>query len=90
MTSTNTAQGHCVGQRPTNPLITDKWVYVIANVKLNEAPEDMVDGMDHWSYDIIEQISLVDYTKTEMLRIQVDNLDRDEIIASLLEGGGIT
>jgi len=56
-----TKVSHSVGEQPTNPIITDKWVYCIANVEQEYPPED--DGMDHWKYDVIEQIPIVEYTK---------------------------
>ena len=52
---------HCVGEQPTNPIVTDKWVYSISNIQREYPPED--DGLIHWSYDIDEQIPLVEYTK---------------------------
>ena len=75
---------HSVGEQPTNPIVTDKWVYRIANVEQEYPPED--DGMDHWKYDVIEQIPIVEYTKRNLLQTQQDNLDRDEMIADILGG----
>ena len=77
-------QDHCVGEQPTNPIVTDKWVYSISNIQREYPPED--DGLIHWSYDIDEQIPIVEYTKRNLLQTQQDNLDRDEIIANILGG----
>ena len=52
---------HSVGEQPTNPIITDKWVYCISNIQREYPAED--DGLIHWSYDIDEQIPIVEYTK---------------------------
>ena len=79
-------QDHSVGEQPTNPIITDKWVYCISNIQREYPPED--DGLIHWSYDIDEQIPIVEYTKRNLLQTQQDNLDRDEMIADIL--GGMT
>ena len=54
-------QDHSVGDQPTNPIITDKWVYCISNIQREYLAED--DGLIHWSYDIDEQIPIVEYTK---------------------------
>ena len=75
---------HSVGEQPTNPIITDKWVYCISNIQREYPPED--DGLIHWSYDIDEQIPIVEYTKRNLLQTQQDNLDRDEMIADILGG----
>ena len=83
---TQPQHNHCVGDQPTNPIITDKWVYCISNIQREYPPED--DGLIHWSYDIDEQISLAEYSKQNIVRTMQENLDRDEIIATLLEGGG--
>lgn len=77
---------HSVGNQPTNPIVTDKWVYRISNIQREYPPED--DGLDHWSYDIVEQIPIAEYTKQNIVQTMRENLDRDEIIATLLEGGG--
>ena len=77
-------QDHSVGEQPTNPIITDKWVYCISNIQREYPPED--DGLIHWSYDIDEQIPIVEYTKRNLLQTQRDNLDRDEMIADILGG----
>ena len=77
-------QDHSVGDQPTNPIITDKWVYCISNIQREYPPED--DGLIHWSYDIDEQIPIVEYTKRNLLQTQRDNLDRDEMIADILGG----
>ena len=77
-------QDHSVGNKPTNPIVTDKWVYCIANVEQEYPPED--DGLIHWKYDVIEQIPIVEYTKRNLLQTQQDNLDRDEMIADILGG----
>ena len=77
-------QDHSVGKEPTNPIITDKWVYCISNIQREYPPED--DGLIHWSYDIDEQIPIVEYTKRNLLQTQQDNLDRDEMIADILGG----
>ena len=79
-------QDHSVGEEPTNPIITDKWVYRISNIQREYPAED--DGLIHWSYDIDEQIPIVEYTKRNLLQTQIDNLDRDEMIADIL--GGMT
>ena len=79
-----TQHSHSVGEQPTNPIITDKWVYCIANVEQEYPPED--DGLIHWKYDVIEQIPIVEYTKRNLLQTQQDNLDRDEMIADILGG----
>ena len=75
---------HSVGDQPTNPIITEKWVYRISNIQREYPPED--DGLIHWSYDIDEQIPIVEYTKRNLLQTQQDNLDRDEMIADILGG----
>ncbi len=75
---------HCVGEQPTNPIVTDKWVYRISNIQREYPAED--DGLIHWSYDIDEQIPIVEYTKRNLLQTQQDNLDRDEMIADILGG----
>ena len=75
---------HCVGEQPTNPIVTDKWVYSISNIQREYPPED--DGLIHWSYDIDEQIPIVEYTKRNLLQTQSENLDRDELIADILGG----
>lgn len=80
-------KSHSVGNQPTNPIVTDKWVYRISNIQREYPPED--DGLMHWSYDVDEQISLAEYTKQNIVRTTKENLDRDEIIATLLEGGGL-
>ena len=77
---------HSVGEQPTNPIITDKWVYCISNIQREYPTED--DGLIHWSYDIDDQIPIVEYTKRNLLQTQQDNLDRDETIADIL--GGMT
>ena len=77
-------QDHSVGEQPTNPIITDKWVYRISNIQREYPAED--DGLIHWSYDIDEQIPIVEYTKRNLLQTQQDNLDRDEMIADILGG----
>ena len=77
-------QDHSVGEQPTNPIITDKWVYRISNIQREYPVED--DGLIHWSYDIDEQIPIVEYTKRNLLQTQQDNLDRDEMIADILGG----
>ena len=77
-------QDHSVGEQPTNPIITDKWVYRISNIQREYPPED--DGLIHWSYDIDEQIPIVEYTKRNLLQTQQDTLDRDEMIADILVG----
>ncbi len=77
-------QDHSVGEQPTNPIITDKWVYRISNIQREYPAED--DGLIHWSYDIDEQIPIVEYTKRNLLQTQQDNLDRDEMIAAILGG----
>ena len=79
-------KNHSVGEQPTNPIITDKWVYCISNIQREYPAED--DGLIHWSYDIDEQIPIVEYTKRNLLQTQRDNLDRDEMIADIL--GGMT
>jgi len=79
-------KSHSVGNQPTNPIVTDKWVYRISNIQREYPPED--DGLDHWSYDVDEQIPLAEYTKQNIVQTMRENLDRDEIIATLLEGGG--
>ena len=56
-----TKVSHSVGNKNNNTIITDKWVYCIANVEQEYPPE--YDGMDHWKYDVIEQIPIVEYTK---------------------------
>ena len=81
---TQPQHNHCVGDIPTNPIITEKWVYRISNIQREYPPED--DGLIHWSYDIDEQIPLVEYTKRNLLQTQQDNLDRDEMIAYILGG----
>ena len=75
---------HSVGEQPTNPMITEKWVYRISNIQREYPPED--DGLIHWSYDIDEQIPIVEYTKRNLLQTKQDNLDRDEMIADILGG----
>ena len=80
-------KSHSVGNQPTNPIVTDKWVYRISNIQREYPPED--DGLIHWSYDVDEQIPLAEYTKQNIVRTMRDNLDRDEIIATLIEGGGL-
>ena len=75
---------HSVGEQPTNPIVTDKWVYRISNIQREYPAED--DGLIHWSYDIDEQIPIVEYTKRNLLQTQSENLDRDEIIANILGG----
>ena len=75
---------HSVGEQPTNPIVTDKWVFCISNIRREYPPED--DGLIHWSYDIDEQIPIVEYTKRNLLQNQIDNLDRDEMIADILGG----
>ena len=77
-------QDHSVGEQPTNPIITDKWVYSISNIQREYPAED--DGLIHWSYDIDEQIPIVEYTKRNLLQTQQDNIDRDEMIADILGG----
>ena len=77
-------QDHNVGEQPTNPIVTDKWVYRISNIQREYPAED--DGLIHWSYDIDEQIPIVEYTKRNLLQTQQDNLDRDEMIADILGG----
>ena len=77
-------QDHSVGEQPTNPIITDKRVYCISNIQREYPAED--DGLIHWSYDIDEQIPIVEYTKRNLLQTQQDNLDRDEMIADILGG----
>jgi hypothetical protein len=77
-------KNHSVGEQPTNPIITDKWVYCISNIQREYPVED--DGLIHWSYDIDEQIPIVEYTKRNLLQTQQDNLDRDEMIADILGG----
>ena len=77
-------QDHSVGEQPTNPIITGKWVYCISNIQREYPVED--DGLIHWSYDIDEQIPIVEYTKRNLLQTQQDNLDRDEMIADILGG----
>jgi len=77
-------KNHSVGEQPTNPIITDKWVYCISNIQREYPAED--DGLIHWSYDIDEQIPIVEYTKRNLLQTQHDNLDRDEMIADILGG----
>ena len=79
-------KSHSVGNQPTNPIVTDKWVYRISNIQREYPPED--DGLIHWSYDVDEQIPLAEYTKQNIVRTMRENLDRDEIMATLLEGGG--
>ena len=79
-------KSHSVGNQPTNPIVTDKWVYRISNIQREYPPED--DGLIHWSYDVDEQIPLAEYTKQNIVQTMRENLDRDEIIATLLEGGG--
>ena len=79
-------QDHSVGEQPTNPIITDKWVYSISNIQREYPVED--DGLIHWKYDVIEQVPIVEYTKRNLLQTQIDNLDRDEMIADIL--GGMT
>ena len=79
-----TKVSHSVGEQPTNPIVTDKWVYCISNIQREYPVED--DGLIHWSYDIDEQIPLVEYTKRNLLQTQQDNLDRDEMIAYILGG----
>lgn len=79
-------KSHSVGNQPTNPIVTDKWVYRISNIQREYPPED--DGLDHWSYDVVEQIPIAEYTKQNIVQTMRENLDRDEIIATLLEGGG--
>lgn len=81
---TQPQHNHCVGDIPTNPIITEKWVYRISNIQREYPPED--DGLIHWSYDIDEQIPIVEYTKRNLLQTQSENLDRDEIIANILGG----
>ena len=81
---TQPQHNHCVGDIPTNPIITEKWVYRISNIQREYPPED--DGLIHWSYDIDEQIPIVEYTKRNLLQTQQDNLDRDEMIADILGG----
>ena len=81
-----TQHSHSVGNQPTNPIVTDKWVYRISNIQREYPPED--DGLIHWSYDVDEQIPLAEYTKQNIVQTMRENLDRDEIIATLLEGGG--
>ena len=80
-------KSHSVGNQPTNPIVTDKWVYRISNIQREYPPED--DGLIHWSYDVDEQIPLAEYTKQNIVQTMRDNLDRDEIMATLLEGGGL-
>lgn len=79
-------KSHSVGNQPTNPIVTDKWVYRISNIQREYPPED--DGLIHWSYDIVEQIPIAEYTKQNIVQTMQENLDRDEIISTLLEGGG--
>ena len=81
---TQPQHNHCVGNIPTNPIITEKWVYCISNIQREYPAED--DGLIHWSYDIDEQIPIVEYTKRNLLQTQQDNLDRDEMIADILGG----
>lgn len=80
-------KSHSVGNQPTNPIVTDKWVYRISNIQREYPPED--DGLIHWSYDVDEQIPLAEYTKQNIVQTMRESLDRDEIIATLLEGGGL-
>jgi hypothetical protein len=80
-------KSHSVGNQPTNPIVTDKWVYRISNIQREYPPED--DGLIHWSYDVDEQIPLAEYTKQNIVQTMRENLDRDEIISTLLEGGGL-
>ena len=40
-------QDHSVGEQPTNPIITDKWVYRISNIQREYPAED--DGLINWS-----------------------------------------
>ena len=80
-------KSHSVGNQPTNPIVTDKWVYRISNIQREYPPED--DGLIHWSYDVDEQIPLAEYTKQNIVQTMRDNLDRDEIMATLLDGGGL-
>lgn len=82
-----TQKSHSVGEQPTNPIVTDKWVYRISNIQREYPPED--DGLIHWSYDVDEQIPLAEYTKQNIVQTMRENLDRDEIIATLLDGGGL-
>lgn len=79
-------KSHSVGNQPTNPIVTDKWVYIITNIQQETPAED--DGLIHWSYDVDEQIPIAEYTKQNIVQTMRENLDRDEIIATLLEGGG--
>ena len=58
---TQPQHNHCVGDIPTNPIITEKWVYRISNIQREYPPED--DGLIHWSFDIDEQIPIVEYKK---------------------------
>ena len=60
-------QDHSVGDQPTNPIITDKWVYCISNIQREYPAED--NGLIHWSYDIDEQIPIVEYTKRREIEI---------------------
>ena len=84
---------HSVGEQPTNPIITYKWVYCISNIQREYPAED--DGLIYWSYDIDEQIPIVEYTKrreseiSESISIAKADATTDAFAASLEIIGGV-
>ena len=84
---------HSVGNQPTNPIVTDKWVYIITNIQRETPAED--DGLDHWSYDIVEQIPIAEYTKkreteiTGMISLAQATATTDAFEATLEIMGGL-
>ena len=90
---TQPQHNHCVGDQPTNPIITEKWVYRISNIQREYPPED--DGLIHWSYDIDEQIPIVEYTKrreseiAESISIAKAEATTDAFEATLEIVGGV-
>ena len=54
-------KSHSVGERPTNPIVTARWAYYIENIQEEPAPEDMDDGLTHWSYDVVKQVPIEEY-----------------------------
>lgn len=54
-------KSHCVGEKPTNPIVTERWAYYIENIQEEAVPEDMDDGQTHWSYDVVRQVPIEEY-----------------------------